>query len=111
MLYEQRMDHHLTHDEDNFMIKNTFEKYKLISDENKQIALNSIVSTPSCCGGRPRLNNHRLTMEQLVTNYIYKFDLYEIDDYTKDELENICIVWFFENWMKDNYYNLIDCAK
>lgn len=104
----KRLDYHLTHNVDKLMIDQTKNRYDLMSEERKSYIRTLIVSTPNTCSGRTRLDKHRIWIELLVYDFIFKDNCCEIDDYSKDDIEDVCIVWFFEKWMTDIHYNFDD---
>src|SRR5437868_372587 len=91
------------------MIEKTYDKYLAMTTNTKEELKKFIVLTPDTCSGKTRLQNHRLWMELIVSDFLYEDNTcYEIDDYDKDTLINICIVWFFDIWVKSEYYDLND---
>lgn len=104
-----RLYYHLTHKIDDLMIEQTQINYNLMSEERKLYIRELIVSTPDTCSGRTRLKGHRIEIELLIyDSFVYKENCYEVDDYTENDIKDICIVWFFENWIYDEHYKLND---
>ncbi len=103
-----RLDYHLTHHDDKLMIQKTQNIYNSMSIERKNKATQLIISTQDTCSGRMRLVGHRLWIELLVLTFLYENNDYEIDDFSKEEIEDVCIYWFFEIWCKSEYYKLDD---
>jgi len=104
-----RESFHLQKVDDQMMVEKASEKYNRLTNDQKIKFREMVVSNPDRCSGRPCLKNHRLWIELIVFCYLNDdMDMYEIDDYDKEDLENICAVWFFEIWMNSEYYKLDD---
>jgi hypothetical protein len=101
----EREWYHLSHEQDKQMISRT-NKYDSLTENEKAIARQKLVSTQDTCSGLVRLHNHRLWIELVVQDYLSNDPCYEINDYSPKEIENICLVWFFENWMTSDDYKL-----
>jgi len=119
---QKRLYYHLSHENDVEIINKMKSRYDLLSNERKEQVKKYVVSTADCCGGRPRLDNHRLIIELVMCDYLNGENCYEINDYTMDDLgvkndnllsvkkdnklSDICAVWFFETWMNSEYYKM-----
>jgi len=96
---------HLRKSDDEKMIIRTKDRYDRLSSEDRSKFREHIVSMP---GGKPILKGHRLWIELVVHDFLSDENTYEIDDYSRGDLENICIVWFFETWMNSKDFQLED---
>ena len=102
----KRLYYHLSHEDDTEIINKMKSRYDSLTNERKEQFKQFVVSTADCCGGRPRLDKHRLTIELVICDYLKGENCYEINDYTMDDLADICSVWFFETWMNSQYYKM-----
>ena len=104
--------HHLKHADDQLLITMGSARYNSLSDERKRQVRPMIVTTPETCFGKTRLNNTRLWIELVVHKYFNdELDEYEEtygDLYSKDDIIDAILVWFFETWQTSPYYNAID---
>lgn len=105
---EKRLSHHLTHKDDEQIIASIKNKYDSLTRERKDKVKKLVINTPDTCGGRARLFGHRLEIELIMYDYLSGENCYEINDYTMDDLGDICAVWFFETWMESKYFKMVD---
>lgn len=106
-----RLYYHLTHDDDSKMIARTQNRYDQMNEERKAYIRKFIVQTPGTCGGKTRLDKHRLWIELLISDFLCgdkENKCYAVEDYDELDVEDVCIVWFFEIWIKSEFYNLMD---
>ena len=103
---ERRLYYHLSHEDDLEVFDKLKDRYDKLTKERKEYVKKFVVITSDCCGGRPRLDGHRLTIELVTCDYLNGENCYEIDDYNMDDLGDICAVWFFETWINSEYYKM-----